>query len=495
MDKKSGKVWLVGAGCGDADLITVRGRTLLEQCDAVVYDDLIAPELLDCVPVGAERLSMGKRGGRHSAAQDEICRVLIAEARAGKAVVRLKGGDPFVFGRGGEEIAALRAAGVAFEEVPGITSAIAVPAAAGIPVTCRGLSRSVHIITAHTADAAGGLPDSFDTLAKLPGTLVFLMGLSKLKEIAARLTAAGMPAATPAAVISGGNSPNPAAVRGTLADIAQKAADVSSPAVIVVGAVAALYLTDRTGKPLDGVRVGVVGTAAVAEKLTALFGKLGAGVRWISRLGVTPLRPDYDFKSLSGSSKLLVFTSRNGVEQFFGRLRENGVDLRTLSACRFAVIGAATGAALADHGILADLCPDTYTSEALAAAVLDTVPPGTEAVLFRSAQGTETLPRLLSGKFQVADVPIYDVLPLGSVAAEPPRADYLCFASAGGVWQYFERNGRIPEAVRCVAIGGVTAQALQSRGIRNFITAGTCTAEGMAEAVLRDRQDGGPGLF
>lgn len=240
----SGTVYLVGAGCGRADLITVRGLRLLERCDAVVYDDLIDPALLDAAPAQALRLYMGKREGQHSASQEAICARLVELALEGRHVVRLKGGDPFVFGRGGEEALALQAAGVPFEVVPGVTSPIAIPALAGIPVTHRGLSQSLHIVTAHTADTEDGLPAYFDQLAALPGTLVFLMGLSRLERITRRLMVAGKPAETPAAVLSGGNAPHPSAVRGTLEDIAAKAraAGVQAPAVIVVGDVAALEL-------------------------------------------------------------------------------------------------------------------------------------------------------------------------------------------------------------------------------------------------------------
>lgn len=240
-----GTVYLVGAGCGQADLITVRGLRLLQNCGAIVYDDLIAPELLDEAPANADRVYMGKREGRHSASQESICAKLVELAREGKDVVRLKGGDPFVFGRGGEEALALQAAGVPFEVVPGITSPIAIPALAGIPVTHRVLSRSFHVVTAHTADTPDGLPEYFDRLAALPGTLVFLMGLSRLEMIAQRLVEAGKAPETPAAVVSGGNAPHPTTVRGTLADIAAKtrAAGVQPPAVIVVGDVAALKLT------------------------------------------------------------------------------------------------------------------------------------------------------------------------------------------------------------------------------------------------------------
>ena len=235
-----GKVYLVGAGCGAADLITVRGLRLLERCGAVVYDDLLDQALLDAAPEGAEKIYVGKRRGRHSMAQEDINALLIVKAREGKTVVRLKGGDPFVFGRGGEEALALQAAGIAWEYVPGVTSAVAVPGAAGIPVTHRGVSRSLCVVTARTADSAEGLPENLEELAHLPGTLVFLMGLSQLKEIARRLIGAGLPPDTPVAVIGGKNAPR--TIRGTLGDIAERAREAAAPAVIVVGGTAGVGL-------------------------------------------------------------------------------------------------------------------------------------------------------------------------------------------------------------------------------------------------------------
>ena len=242
--EKVGKVYLVGAGCGAADLITLRGHRLLERCGAVVYDDLLDPALLDAAPEEAERIYVGKRLGRHSMAQEDINALLVAKAREGRMVVRLKGGDPFVFGRGGEEALALQAAGIPWEYVPGVTSAVAVPGEAGIPVTHRGVSRSFHAITAHTADSPDGLPPRLEELAGLEGTLVFLMGLSRLEELARRLVEAGMMPETPAAVISGKNAPRPMTVRGTVEDIAERAreAGVQAPAVILVGGSAELRI-------------------------------------------------------------------------------------------------------------------------------------------------------------------------------------------------------------------------------------------------------------
>lgn len=239
-----GSVALVGAGCGKADLITLRGMELLGRCQAVVYDDLIDPALLDAAPESARRIYMGKRSGAHAASQEEINRTLIDLAKSGLRVVRLKGGDPYLFGRGGEEMLALREAGIPCQEVPGIPSAIGIPAEAGVPVTHRGVSRGLHIVTAHTAGTPDGLPEDFDELAKLSGTLVFLMGLGQLSKIIARLLAAGKSGDTPAAVLSGGNAPHPARVRSTLGKLEQavKAAGVSAPAIILVGEVAAMDL-------------------------------------------------------------------------------------------------------------------------------------------------------------------------------------------------------------------------------------------------------------
>ena len=239
MEAPLGRVDLVGAGCGKADLITVRGLKLLQQCQAVVYDDLIDPALLDAAPEGAQRIYMGKRRGAHSASQEDISRTLIDLARAGLRVVRLKGGDPYLFGRGGEEMLALKEAGISCAEVPGIPSPIGIPAEAGIPVTHRGLSRGLHIVTAHTKD---GLTAELPRLAALEGTLVFLMGLAQAEGITAGLLTAGKAGDTPAAVISGGNSPNPACVRTVLADLPQAAKKVQPPAVILVGETAALEL-------------------------------------------------------------------------------------------------------------------------------------------------------------------------------------------------------------------------------------------------------------
>lgn len=490
MSQQPGYVYLVGAGCGQADLITVRGLALLRDCEVVVYDDLIAEELLNAVPEDAEKIYMGKRSGKHSAPQSEICALLIEKARQGKTVVRLKGGDPFVFGRGGEELLALRAAGIPCEVVPGISSSIAIPALSGIPVTHRGVSQSVHIVTAHTADTSDGLPAYFDALAQLPGTLVFLMGLTHLPQIVRRLTAAGMPSGTPAAVVSGGNSPHPAIVRGTLADLEEKtqAAGVCSPAVIVVGRTAELDLSSTIPRPLQGACVGLTGTPAVTEKLQDALQAQGAQVFFAERSIVEPLAISFDLRTLcNGRPHWLVFTSANGVQLFFREASRQEIDLRRLNACRFAVIGPTTARALKAHGIQADLCPDTYTGEALGQMLVQNVRPGEDIILLRSRLGSKELFQTLAEQYPVQDIPLYDIhldpRMANAVCQQLDAADYLTFSSASGVDLFFEAQGAVPERTVCVCIGEVTARALRRRYSKPFLTAPEISADGIVRAI------------
>lgn len=475
---KTGCVYLIGAGCGDPGLLTLRAKALLEGCSCVVYDDLIHPAILDFAPPGAPRIYMGKRMGRHSARQEEINAQLVELARQGHTVARLKGGDPFVFGRGGEEFLALNRAGIPCEEVPGITSAIAIPAAAGIPVTHRGMSRSLHIITGHTAQ---GLPSDLDRLGGLEGTLVFLMGLSHLEEIADGLMAGGRSPSTPAAVLSGGNSPNPATVRGTLGDIARRAAGVKSPAVIVVGETAGLDLSSTLPAPLRGLRVGLTGTAAFTLKLTRQLEALGASPRLICPAETLPLEvPPLDFLTLP-HPKWVVLTSVNGVERLFEVFRQQRIDLRQLTACRFAVIGPATGEALARHGILPDLCPRVYTSEALARALVERSAPEEPLYLLRSDKGSPILadhPRSVGRTLR--DIPTYTTRPAEVPPSLTPEGlDGVVFASAGGVRDYFARWHTLPEGCRGVCIGPVTAREAAKFTESPLLVAHEATGDGI----------------
>ena len=520
-----GSVALVGAGCGRADLITLRGLRLLKRCQAVVYDDLIDDALLHAAPESSLRIYMGKRSGSHAASQSEIEQKLIELAQAGLQVVRLKGGDPYLFGRGGEEMLSLKAAGIPCMEVPGIPSAIGIPAEAGIPVTHRGISRSLHIVTAHTADTPDGLPEDFDTLAKLSGTLVFLMGLKQLPLIAARLMAAGKDRNTPGAVISGGNAPHSAFVRAPLAELAEAAenAGVTAPAVILVGDVAGLDLSvhmerlsqdglydphatsegsgghmehtyyETTGDlstasgKLEGLCIGITGTEAVAAKQLKALQTLGARGLWILRSDIKALPPEPALRALEKDPQWIVFTSANGVDTFFRQAAQKETDRLSLSKHKFAVIGQATGEALARRGFRASLCPKRFTSEALAAELTAAAKPDEQILLLRSAIASSTLPDLLrKAGLMVEDVPIYDIT-CESFAQPLPNMDYLTFSSSSGVALFLERYGRIPEGIRIVCIGDVTAKTLSQYTDRTFLTAADISATGIVETILRDR--------
>ena len=402
-----GKVYLAGGGCGDAGLVTLKALKVLQSCDTVVYDSLVSDELLQWTRPSCEKIYVGKRYGCHNREQLEINSLLIKKAREGKTVVRLKGGDPYVFGRGGEEFIAVRDAGIYCEEIPGITSAIAVPAAAGIPVTHRGLSDSVTVVTGTAAEKGGRaeLKLDFQTLAQLKGTLVILMGMHHLVQIVMGLLAAGKDQNTPCAIIMEGTTERQRVVRAPLFELVARAAKqgVSSPAVIVVGAVAKLSLTvereafseqkgpeaedagldfaaaDGAEKqkpgalPLSGISVGVTGTAHFADRLSVLLREKGAELWDMSFMEIMPTEeslPDL------GDCGWLVFTSPNGVQVFLEKMRRERRDLRTLSGKRIAVIGPGTAAALQEAGIYADYMPEVYDSAHLAQGLSDIIEKG-----------------------------------------------------------------------------------------------------------------------
>lgn len=474
-----GFVSLVGAGCGTG-LITLLGAERLKSCDAVVYDDLIAPDTLRLAPRDAQLVYMGKRAGRTSAKQEEICAELIRLAREGKRVVRLKGGDPYVFGRGGEEMQALIAAGVACEEIPGVSSAYAVPAMAGIPVTHRGVSRGFHVVTAHTA-GDGGLPDYFDGLARLPGTLVILMGLGKLDIIAARLIELGRDPATPAAVVSD-SSRGRYCVRGTLADIAGRAAGALPPAVIVIGETAGMDLSPVESLPLRGMRVGLTGTARMNARLARELARLGAEPFTACELELRPL-PEADVTPTD--CPCLVFTSAAGVELYFERLLASGRDARDLAGVQVAAIGRATAAALAGRGVRAGIVPEGQNSAALARLLEDVLPVGSEICIYRSAQGDRALAERLGACFPVRDIHAYTAEPGGYTAPRElvESAAAFTFTSAAGARAALDRLSPLPCGAVLAAIGEPTSCALA--GLPNrVIIAPSPDAASLAEALI-----------
>lgn len=516
-----GKVYLAGGGCGDVGLVTWKALQVLQSCDTVVYDSLVSDELLRWTRPSCEKIYVGKRYGCHNREQLEINALLIKKAREGKMVVRLKGGDPYVFGRGGEEFMAVRDAGIYCEEIPGITSAIAVPAAAGIPVTHRGLSDSVTVVTGTAAgtDGQAKLKMDFRTLAQLNGTLVILMGMHHLAQIVMGLLAAGKDQNTPCAIIMEGTTERQRVVRAPLFELVARAAKqgATSPAVIVVGAVAKLSLTAESetssnrretedaepnqaafdgverGKPgtlpLSGISVGVTGTVHFADKLFALLREKGADLWDMSFREIVPAEePLPDF----AGGGWLVFTSPNGVQVFLEKMRRERRDLRTLSDKKIAVIGPGTAAALQEAGIYADYMPEVYDSVHLAQGLADAMAQGLaddgsgsfrdaaestgtgemrtscSVILLRARQGSDSLPRIFQERgipymeYSLYELSVQEEKRNAVIAKEP---DYIVFGSAMGARAYFE--------------------GLEKKGIRNTRSRYVCIGEWCAKEVRK----------
>ncbi|MGQ9689522.1 MAG: uroporphyrinogen-III C-methyltransferase [Desulfobaccales bacterium] len=499
----SGKVYLVGAGPGDPGLLTVRGGKLLARADVIIYDQLAGPELLKLARPEAELIYVGKKAGDHTLPQGGINELLVAKAKAGLTVVRLKGGDPFVFGRGGEEAEALVAAGVPFEVVPGVTSAVAVPAYAGIPVTHRAYTTLVTFITGHEDPTKEESTIPWDNLGKNPGTLVFLMGVKNLAENCRRLVAAGRSAATPAAVIQSGTLPEQRTVTGTLADIANRAqeAGIQPPAILVVGGVVELRprLAWWEKRPLVGKTAVVTRTREQASALVELLSEAGARCLEIPTLEIGP--PD-DFGSLDKALANLseyawvIFTSANGVAAFFERLFEKGLDVRALGGVKLAAIGPATAEALRVRGLAADVVPARFAAEDLAAALLPQIAPGSRVLLARAQAAREVLPEtLIQAGIQVEVVPVYQARPPAGIpeAARPVlesgQIDLLTFASSATVHNFAALVGRekfqdLARNAVVAAIGPITAATLQEYGLTPQIQPADFTIPALAEAVI-----------
>jgi len=394
-----GKVYLVGAGPGDPGLLTLRGLECLRRADLVLYDGLVNPLLLEHTSATTERTRRAGEPGRRVLDQDQINERLIAAAREGRTVVRLKGGDPFLFGRGAEEAAALAAAGIEFEVVPGITAATAVAAYAGIPLTHRRLASAVVFVTGHEGPEKETPAVDYEALAGFPGTLVFYMGLHRLAEIAEALVSAGRNPDEPAAVISRGTLPAQRTITARLAELPAAAAGLEPPSLIVVGD----CVTERDQvawferRPLLGRSVGITRPAGQADEVIARVIELGAEPVLMPTIAIQP--PDdteavNDVLGRLGEYDWIVFTSANGVAGLLGRLWDRGGDVRQLAGCRLAAIGSATAEALERYHLRADLVPGEYRAEALAAAMAGEVD-GARVLWARASRGRDVLPERL----------------------------------------------------------------------------------------------------
>jgi uroporphyrinogen III methyltransferase / synthase len=501
----SGIVHLVGAGPGDPGLLTVAGRRALEGAEVVVHDRLGTEGLLGLCPEGALLLDAGKAPGRQAMTQDEINAALVEHGRAGRRVVRLKGGDPFVFGRGGEEALALAEAGVPYVVVPGITSAIAAPAYAGIPVTHRGVATSFTVVTGHEDPSKPSEQTDWAALARVPGTLVILMGMGRLRRIADALIAAGRAADQPAAAVQWGTTPRQRRVVSTLDGLpaAVEEAGLGSPAVVVVGPVAALAegIARRGDRPLAGRTVVVTRARAQASALSERLRELGAAAVELPAIRIVRLPPSAALERAIagiGDYRLVVLTSVNGVDALFDALRERGRDARALSARATVVaIGPATAERLAARGVRADLVPERFVAEGILESLAGHDLAGAPALVAR-ARGSR--PELVEGLrargARVDEVELYEAVAEPAdpeLVAAALAADHLTFTASSTVRAFASLLGPQERAAltgpggpRVVSIGPVTSASAREAGLTVHAEAARHTIPGLVEALLAD---------
>ena len=503
MPKRSpGTVYLTGAGPGDPGLITVKGAECLRHADVVVYDRLANPRLLELAPPTAQRLCVGKAAGKHTVPQNEINALLVKHARSGKTVCRLKGGDPFVFGRGGEEALQLAKAGIPFEIVPGVTSAVAAPAYAGIPVTHRGLTSSVTFITGSEDPHKARSSINWSALGKGRGTLVFLMAAKNLDRIAETLIRHGRDPRTPVAIIAWGTTPHQATIETTLDETRDPAfaKEIRPPVVIVVGKVAALRgrLKWFEDKPLFGMRVVVTRPRAQSATLTHRLEALGAEVIELPTIAIKPLADTRTLDAAIGrlaTYDWVVFTSVNAVRAFFGRLSALGKDARALGRAKVAAIGTATSRELQRSGIVANIAPPAFTSKGIAGAFKHRRLRGKRFLLPRADIAPVELPNLLQDRgARVTCVAAYRTSrpkPKKEIIEKlvAGGADVVTFTSASTARGFVELVGRIgkaclPSNMVYASIGPETTRAAVALGLAVEIEARTHTAAGLVEEIV-----------
>ncbi len=498
MSARAGIVYLVGAGPGDPGLMTRRSLELIAAADVVYYDRLIPPGALAGAREDAELVYVGKQPGVPSVPQGEIGERLIESARAGRSVVRLKGGDPFVFGRGGEEGEALRAAGVEFEVVPGITAGVAATAYAGIPVTHRDDASAVAFVTGHEDPEKAETALDWEALAAFPGTLVFYMGVKRLGENAEALIAAGRDPEQPAAAIERGTMGGQRTVTATLRTIheAVALAAVKAPALIVVGPVVerreALAWIER--RPLHGKRVVVTRARAQASGLAATLRELGAEVVELPAIRIEPRTDSPEVQKAAAAVslyELVCLTSPNGVRLLFEAIEAAGLDSRALAGVTVAAIGPGTARALAKRGIVADVVPERFVAEGLIEALDDVAVEGTRVLVARAAEARDVLPEYLEQRGAEVDVvALYETVreqPDADAVAAARGAEYVTFTSSSTVTNLTAALGEdYPAGARVVSIGPVTSEAAREAGLRVDVEAERHDVDGLLAALLAD---------
>ena len=499
--KSGGVVYLVGAGPGDPGLLTMRARELLAACDAVVYDALVNPAIISGGVVGDETEFhfVGKRGGEASARQGEIEALLVRLALDGKRVVRLKGGDPLVFGRGSEEAQALAAAGIPFEVVPGITAGVAAPAYAGIPVTHRAVATSVTFITGHEDPTKAESGTDWAALARTGGTLVLYMGVRRLPDIVSALVAGGMSPETPAAIVEWGTFPRQRTVTaslGTLVEAARREL-IAAPSITVIGDVVALRDEIRwfDTRPLHGKRIIVTRARTQASQLAGRLSALGADVIEAPAIRIEPLDlgPFRDALGRLGEYRWVIFTSQNAVQVTWRELRACGLDSRALAGVRLAAVGPATADALLDHGLAVDVVPERYVAEGVVDALRQRDDVRGARVLYPKAEGArDVLPVELHAMGAAVDeISIYRSVPdaEGTSAArealEQGAVDVVTFTSSSTVRYFVDAVGLdAARRARIVSMGPVTSETARSMGLTVVAEAREATIEALVDAVV-----------
>ena len=498
--EKQGKVYIIGAGPGDPGLITVKGLRCLKEADVVIYDHLVSEEIVRQAKEPAHLIYAGKKGGEHTLPQDEINRRLVEEAKQGNIVARLKGGDPFIFGRGGEEAETLAQAGISFEVIPGVTSAVAVPAYAGIPLTHRGYTSTLAFVTGHEDPTKDKSDIDWETLAGI-GTLVFFMGVKNLRHITTNLMVHGKEGDTPAALIRWGTTEDQETLTGTLSDIARKAEarKFSPPAILVVGDVVNLRnsLNWFETKPLFGKGIVITRPEAQAEEFAGLLHAQGARVIHFPTIKIVP--PD-DYHDLDQAITQLshyqwiIFTSANGVIFFLSRLKELGRDIRDLKDIRICTIGPATAVKIENLGIRVDIVPEEFISEGVVREFEKLNLTGTRVLLPRAEKARDVIPEGLAKLGALVDVvTAYKTVNSGRDKSEletlinAGKVDAITFTSPSTVTNFMEIMGQeyiIPSHVKISCIGPVTEAAVKKAGLSVDIIQERYTIPGLVDILV-----------
>lgn len=495
---KQGKVWLVGAGPSDEGLFTLKGKHVLEQADVVVYDQLVGDGIMRMIPANAECIDVGKQAGNHKVVQERINEILLEKAQKGKRVVRLKGGDPFLFGRGGEELELLCEHNIPFEIVPGITSAISVPAYAGIPVTHRDFTSSLHIITGHKKKGCNEPIDYKSLVALGDVTLVFLMSVGALSEISKGLIEAGMDSNMPAAILEKGTRYNQRKVVATIETLPEEARknNIGTPGIIVVGKVCSLseQFSWAEKRPLGGRRIIITRPRRKSAKLKGMLYDLGAEVVELPSIKTVAIKNnEVLYEAINNIKKYnwIAFTSEAAVEIFFDTLLEKKVDIRKLVDIKFAVVGPATKKAVENRGLFTDYMPEEYYGESMAHGLAKHISKDDKIIVCVPREiDSQLCNNLKEYENQMNIVPLYDIEYEKNNSLKINDSDYVVFTSASSVRGFVNSvEGLDYNSVNAICIGKMTAKEASNYGMKISIS-NEATIESLVECVIECSERG-----